>query len=69
MVINHYDDIGTECGKLLRTTISFIYTFIKEIVELMEFIWKRGGKKRRGGGRRGTTEEEEEEKRGTEIRY
>ena len=52
-------------------TISFIYTFINDIVDLMEFIWRKGGgKKRRGGWKRGSMEEEEEEeKRGTEIRY
>ena len=39
------------CGKLLRTTILFIYTFINEIDDLMGFIWRRrGGKKRNEEG-------------------
>ena len=48
-------------------TISFKYTYINDIVDLMEFIWRRGGWKKRRERKRGTTEEEE--KRGTEIRY
>ena len=52
-MISHYDGFGTMCGALLRTKILFIYTFINEIVDLMEFIWRRGGgKKRRRGPRK-----------------